>query len=116
MELNEIEDAAPEMKEQLSRVCNMEDVREIFKMLGYDDSGGVDIDEFCMGIMRAQADKLAELTRLVKQCSDILKRLKNMTSILESRSFGQLVEVSDFDFSGCAPACDTTSVFSLSQS
>jgi hypothetical protein len=76
LELDELLSAPSNVKDQLLRICNMDDLREVFEMLDYDHSGAVDIQEFCDGIMRRQADKPAELLRLVKQCSDILQLCK----------------------------------------
>jgi hypothetical protein len=76
LEIEEILQAPMAIQEQLLRICNMDDLREVFEMLDYDDSGSVDIQEFCDGVMRVQADKPAELVRVVKQCGDILKHCK----------------------------------------
>jgi hypothetical protein len=83
LELDEILQAPPEIQEQLLRVCCMEDLQETFKMLDYDSSGGVDMEEFCNGIMRVQADKPTELIRIMKQCTDIIARLKSLEIDLE---------------------------------
>lgn len=52
----------------------MEDIDGLFQMLDYDGGGSLDTEEFCEGVLRAStSEKPLELTRLVKQCSDILK-------------------------------------------
>ena len=73
----------------------LQDIEGLFQMLDYDGGGSLDTDEFCegldlrnwflwwyaatfnfrgWGILRAStSEKPLELTRLVKQCSDILK-------------------------------------------
>mmetsp|Transcript_121643 Transcript_121643/g.271734 ORF Transcript_121643/g.271734 Transcript_121643/m.271734 type:complete len:101 (+) Transcript_121643:2-304(+) len=42
-------------------------------MLDYDNSGSIEIDEFCDGILKSQAEKPIELLCLLRQCGDILQ-------------------------------------------
>lgn len=57
-------------------------------MLDYDGGGSLDTDEFCEGVLRAStSEKPLELTRLVKQCSDILKLCRNMYVYQSSQKF-----------------------------
>merc|ERR1712107_530308 len=41
LELTELLGAPDVVKEQLLRICNMDDLREVFEMLDYDNSGAV---------------------------------------------------------------------------
>merc|ERR1719384_2656096 len=86
LDLFELRGASEEIKAQLQRICNMEDVEEIFKSLDYDESGNVDIDEFCEGMLKATSDKPGELTRIMKQCAEILKNTRESTAILNTYS------------------------------
>merc|ERR550539_2087015 len=61
LDLTELRGASDEIKAQLQRICNMEDVEEIFKVLDYDESGAVDIDEFFEGMLKATSDRPGEL-------------------------------------------------------
>merc|ERR1719266_1693036 len=82
LDMAELRGASDEIRSQLQRICNMEDVEEIFKSLDYDESGSVDIDEFCQGLLKATSDKPGELVRIMKQCSEILKNSRQATAIL----------------------------------
>merc|ERR1711971_333592 len=63
-----------DVKERLEEIAKMEDAEALFKMLDYDGSGSLHIDEFCEGILKAQADKPLELLCLMRQCSEILHK------------------------------------------
>merc|ERR1719410_1629304 len=82
LDIFELRGASDEIKSQLQRICNMEDVEEIFKSLDYDESGAVDIDEFCQGLLKATSDRPGELVRIMKQCAEILKNTRHVASIL----------------------------------
>jgi len=82
LDIEELRGASDEIKSQLQRICNMDDVEEIFKSLDYDDSGTVDIDEFCDGMLKATSDKPGELTRIMKQCAEILHNTRQAAAIL----------------------------------
>merc|ERR1719410_3305699 len=82
LDIFELRGASDEIKSQLQRICNMEDVEEIFKSLDYDESGAVDIDEFCEGMLKATSDKPGELLRIMKQCAEILKHSRHIAAIL----------------------------------
>ncbi|CAJ1379610.1 unnamed protein product [Effrenium voratum] len=76
--LEELRSAPEEVREQLQEVAATEerakDIEGLFQMLDYDGGGSLDTEEFCEGVLRAStSDKPLELSRLVKQCSDILK-------------------------------------------
>merc|ERR1711997_883027 len=65
--------------------CNMDDVEEIYKSLDYDDSGNVDIDDFCDGLLKSSADdKPGELIRIMKQCGEILHNTRQAMAILNT--------------------------------
>jgi len=72
LDLDELRSAPDELKEQLEEISNMEDCEALFNMLDYDNSGGIAIDEFCEGILKADMDKPMELLCLMRQCGDIL--------------------------------------------
>merc|ERR1719266_1277378 len=82
LDMAELRGASDEIRSQLQRICNMEDVEEIFKSLDYDESGSVDIDEFCQGLLKATSDKPGELIRIMKQCAEILKNTRESAAIL----------------------------------
>merc|ERR1712060_331563 len=82
LDMDELRGASEEIKSQLQRICNMEDVEEIFKSLDYDESGSVDIDEFCEGMLKANSDRPGELVRILKQCTEILKNSRESMVIL----------------------------------
>ncbi|CAJ1431558.1 unnamed protein product [Effrenium voratum] len=77
--LEELRSAPEEVREQLQEVAATEDIEGLFQMLDYDGGGSLDTEEFCEGVLRAStSDKPLELSRLVKQCSDILKLCRVM--------------------------------------
>merc|ERR1712157_126360 len=82
LDITELRGASEKIKSQLKRICNMEDVEEIFKSLDYDESGAVDIDEFCEGMLKATSDRPGELVRILKQCTEILKNTRECNVIL----------------------------------
>merc|ERR1712050_823177 len=83
LDIDELRGASDEIKSQLQRICNMDDVEEIFKSLDYDESGTVNIDEFCEGMLKATSDRPGELTRIMKQCTEILRNTREAHAILE---------------------------------
>merc|ERR550539_498278 len=91
LDLEELQGASEEIEAQLQRICNMDDVEEIFKSLDYDESGNVDIDEFCQGLLKASSDKPGELIRIMKQCAEILKNTRETTNILAQHVDHQLL-------------------------
>mmetsp|Transcript_8460 Transcript_8460/g.17943 ORF Transcript_8460/g.17943 Transcript_8460/m.17943 type:complete len:496 (-) Transcript_8460:16-1503(-) len=84
LDLDEIKGAPEHVKSQLEEICNMEDCEALFKMLDYDQSGGIAIDEFCEGVIKASADKPVELMCMMRQCSEILKSNRDIASQLGS--------------------------------
>ncbi|CAK0906859.1 unnamed protein product [Prorocentrum cordatum] len=75
VDLDELVNALEELKEQLRRIVDLDQMEEIFRMLDFDGSGAIDIDEFVDGIMRTQQDKPTELILLLKQSKAILDHL-----------------------------------------
>merc|ERR1719450_73720 len=47
LEMDEIDNAPPHILSQLEQLTNKEGVMELFQLLDFDNSGGVDINEFC---------------------------------------------------------------------
>merc|ERR1712060_153509 len=86
LDISELRGASEEIKSQLQRICNMEDVEEIFKSLDYDESGAVDIDEFCEGMLKATSDRPGELIRILKQCSEISQNTRDCMDLLNKKS------------------------------
>jgi len=82
LDIEELRGASEEIKAQLQRICNMDDVEEIFRSLDYDQSGIVDIDDFCDGLLKASTDKPGELIRIMKQCGEILHNTRQSMVIL----------------------------------
>ncbi|CAE7368069.1 CAC [Symbiodinium natans] len=77
--LEELRSAPEEVLEQLREVAGTEDIDGLFQMLDYDGGGSLDTAEFCEGVLRASTSETPiELTRLVKQCSDILKLCRSV--------------------------------------
>jgi len=77
--LEELRGAPEEVIEQLREVAGTEDIEGLFQMLDYDGGGSLDTSEFCEGVLRASTSETPiELTRLVKQCSDILKLCRSV--------------------------------------
>eukprot|EP00933_Yihiella_yeosuensis_P004341 TRINITY_DN10870_c1_g1_i3.p1 TRINITY_DN10870_c1_g1~~TRINITY_DN10870_c1_g1_i3.p1 ORF type:complete len:586 (-),score=124.87 TRINITY_DN10870_c1_g1_i3:184-1941(-) len=84
---DEIDSAPAEAREQLIEIAGTEDLMELFDMLDYDGGGTVGTDEFCEGVLKASdTQKPIELSRLVKQCSDILKNSRDTVSILKDEN------------------------------
>merc|ERR1719221_598598 len=82
VDIQELREAPEELREQLQRICNMDDIEEIFKSLDYDESGSVDIEEFCQGLLKASSDKPGELIRIMRQSAEILKNTRQASNIL----------------------------------
>merc|ERR1711970_447330 len=62
----------------------MQDMVELFKLLDYDNSGSISIDEFCEGILNAMdSDKPLEILRIMKQCNEIMESNKEVLNLLE---------------------------------
>ncbi|CAK0898308.1 unnamed protein product [Prorocentrum cordatum] len=76
VELEEVINSPPEIKEALQHIVGLEELEEVFSLMDYDGSGSIDIEEFVDGIMRSNSDKPSELFVLVKQGKVILERLK----------------------------------------
>merc|ERR1712060_788237 len=85
IELSEIIEAPLELKEALSSIVHFDSVDELFRILDFDQSGAIGIDEFLDGVMRAQGDKPIELHCLMKQCAEILREVREVTGSLTGR-------------------------------
>eukprot|EP00931_Biecheleriopsis_adriatica_P007424 TRINITY_DN10870_c0_g2_i1.p1 TRINITY_DN10870_c0_g2~~TRINITY_DN10870_c0_g2_i1.p1 ORF type:complete len:207 (+),score=58.13 TRINITY_DN10870_c0_g2_i1:29-622(+) len=82
--MEELQEAPEEAMVQLKEIAGTEDIEGLFDMLDYDGGGSLSTDEFCEGVMRASSsDKPLELTRLTKQCGDILKNSKTLVEDIE---------------------------------
>jgi len=124
LDVEELRGASEEIKSQLQRICNMDDVEEIFRSLDYDESGAVDIDEFCQGLLKCTSDRPGELVRIMKQCAEILKNSRLSLSILSQEYPEHLQDelrsepdspnalddnVTDSDAAAFTPVCPVTS-------
>jgi hypothetical protein len=78
VELEELLNSPPEVKEALQHVVGLDELEEIFNLMDYDGSGSIDIEEFVEGIMRSNSDKPSELFVLVKQGKVIIDKLKGL--------------------------------------
>merc|ERR1719291_1390592 len=86
LELEELQNAPDDLKEQLQQVAKMEDCEELFHTLDYDGSGSIDVDEFCDGVLKAsQENKPLELLRLARQCTAIHQSTKATLQMLQER-------------------------------
>lgn len=75
LQLEEITRATPEMQSALWDVVQSHDSTDlvnIFKLLDYDDSGHLEIEEFCDGLVARHQGKSLELLCLLQLCRDIL--------------------------------------------
>ncbi|CAK0885015.1 unnamed protein product [Prorocentrum cordatum] len=79
VDLSEIFNAPSEIQEAMKHIVGLDELEEVFRLLDYDGSGLIDIEEFVEGIMRSQSDKPSELAVLVKQGRAILNRLKGIS-------------------------------------
>eukprot|EP00440_Ansanella_granifera_P020052 gb/GFBE01021786.1/.p1 GENE.gb/GFBE01021786.1/~~gb/GFBE01021786.1/.p1 ORF type:complete len:562 (+),score=152.34 gb/GFBE01021786.1/:1-1686(+) len=88
--IDEINAAPIEAQEQLQEIAGTDDLKELFEMLDYDGGGTVGVDEFCEGVLKATSSQpgTMELSRLVKQCADILKNSRETVSILNDPDKG----------------------------
>merc|ERR1712190_605498 len=82
LDIEELRGASDEIKSQLQHICNMDDVEEIFNSLDYDDSGNVEIHEFCDRMLKSTTDKPGELIRIMRQCNEILQNTRPSMAIL----------------------------------
>ncbi|CAK0860225.1 unnamed protein product [Prorocentrum cordatum] len=92
LELEEILNAPEELREQLQQIAKMEDCEELFHTLDFDNSGSIDVEEFCDGVLKASQDnKPMELLRLARQCNGIHDNAKAILQLLKEH-LGNKVE------------------------
>jgi len=88
LSMEEINAAPDEVREQLVEIAGTEDIDSLFEMLDYDGGGTVGTDEFCDGVMKANnSDKPMEISRLLKQCSDILQNSREAVTLLRGEEW-----------------------------
>lgn len=93
--MEEIETCPDEVRESLVDIAGTEDIKGLFMLLDYDGGGSVDTEEFCQGVIRAAAnEKPLELSKLIKQCGEILQNCRQASSILSGKD-GEEVEGDD---------------------
>merc|ERR1712222_80260 len=78
LELKEFLAAPGDLQEQVERIVNMDEFREVFRLLDIDNSGTVDIDEFTDSLIRSAGDKPCELRVLVKMGRTIIDLLNDV--------------------------------------
>merc|ERR1712241_1555825 len=84
--LTEIKAAPDSLRQQLEDFMQADSLEELFEMVDVDDSGEVDIDEFCDGIAKVvNSDTPAETIRILKQLSVTRKEVDDC-----KRSVGNL--------------------------
>jgi len=86
VDIEEVFNAPPEIKDAIQHIVGLEELEEVFNLIDYDGSGGIDIAEFVDGIMRSQAEKPPELFVLIKQNKMILERLSGLGPQLHVRA------------------------------
>jgi hypothetical protein len=77
--IEELAYAPEELKDQITRIVNLEELYDVFHILDMDGSGAVNLDEFMEAIMRTQDDKPSELLVVVKLCKTIVELLHEST-------------------------------------
>jgi len=78
---DEIEEAPAALKHQLEVFLKADSVEELFQMIDVDDSGEVDIGEFCDSIAKVvTSDTPAEIIRILKQLSVTRKEVSDLKS------------------------------------
>mmetsp|Transcript_34762 Transcript_34762/g.63255 ORF Transcript_34762/g.63255 Transcript_34762/m.63255 type:complete len:649 (+) Transcript_34762:31-1977(+) len=88
LSMDEIDAAPDEVREQLVEIAGTDDINSLFEMLDYDGGGTVGTDEFCDGVMKANfSDKPLEISRLMKQCSDILQNSREAVTLLRGEEW-----------------------------
>jgi len=79
--LQELLVAPDELKKQFEEVLQGDSLQELFEMIDVDDSGEVDIDEFCDGIAKlVNSDAPVEVLRILKQQKISRKQLADIRS------------------------------------
>jgi len=78
--------APEEALEKLIDIADTDDITGLFDLLDYDGGGNVDTDEFCDGVMQSTGGGAPlEMTKMIKQCGDILANSKKAISILKGQ-------------------------------
>lgn len=86
--MEEIEDAPPGIRAQLVEIAGTEDIGSLFEMLDYDGSGTVGTDEFCDGVIKAANGVTpVEMSRLIKQNTDILHNSRQVIAMLRGEDY-----------------------------
>jgi len=86
--MEEINNAAPTIRAQLVEIAGGEDIQSLFEMLDYDSSGTVGTDEFCDGVIKAANGVTpVEMSRLIKQNTDILHNSRQVIAMLRGEEY-----------------------------
>eukprot|EP00931_Biecheleriopsis_adriatica_P060916 TRINITY_DN3659_c0_g1_i1.p1 TRINITY_DN3659_c0_g1~~TRINITY_DN3659_c0_g1_i1.p1 ORF type:complete len:650 (-),score=131.16 TRINITY_DN3659_c0_g1_i1:99-2048(-) len=98
LSMEEIDAAPPDVRDHLIEIAGTDDIATLFDMLDYDGGGTLGTDEFCEGVMKAtNSDKPLELSRLVKQNSDILVNSRKVIALLRGEDCSGEEEANDKD-------------------
>eukprot|EP00913_Durusdinium_trenchii_P007470 g7022.t1 len=95
--MEEIDHAPPSIRAQLVEIAGTEDIGSLFEtwicrtfteMLDYDGSGTVGTDEFCDGVIKAANGVTpVEMSRLIKQNTDILHNSRQVIALLRGEEY-----------------------------
>lgn len=86
--MEEIDNAPPSIRAQLVEIAGTEDIGSLFEMLDYDGSGTVGTDEFCDGVIKAANGVTpVEMSRLIKQNTDILHNSRQVIAMLRGEEY-----------------------------
>lgn len=77
--LAELNASPKEMREQLEEVMKADSLAELFDMVDVDESGEVDIDEFCDGVGRiVNSESPVELLRILKHLASLRRCIRDL--------------------------------------
>lgn len=88
----ELLEASADIKNALSKASKFEDVVELFEALDVDNSGSVEIDEFCLGIfaLAEKPDKPIEFLRISKRMQRFQELLDRVEEKIERRALADM--------------------------
>lgn len=97
LSMEEIDNAPEGIRQNLIEIAGTEDIQSLFEMLDYDGSGTVGTEEFCDGVIKAANGVTpVEMSRLIKQNTDILHNSRSVIALLR----GEEVDIGSLDGSG----------------
>jgi hypothetical protein len=81
--LAELLQANMQIKLILESMCNTEDLPGLFSAIDVDDSGNIEIDEFCAGLLRYQRERNLDMMRMDKCTVRTLERLREVSKTVD---------------------------------